>query len=120
MALTIASRELDGVTVLDLSGRIVHGEGCVQLRGAVRELVGKGVKHILLNLAEINYIDSSGLGELVSVFITARNRQAKVKLLNLTNKVHDLMQVTKLYTVFNIWDDEVHAIASFGVLAETR
>jgi anti-sigma B factor antagonist len=113
MALTIASRELDGVTVLDLSGRITLGEGSVQLRDAVRGLISKGQKHILLNLADVNYIDSSGLGELVSAFTTAKNQQADVKLLNLTKKVHDLLQLTKLYTVFDIKDDEASAIASF-------
>ena len=113
MALTIASRELDGVTVLDLSGRITLGEGSVQLRDAVRGLISKGQKRILLNMADVNYIDSSGLGELVSAFTTAKNQQADVKLLSLTKKVHDLLQLTKLYTVFDIKDDEASAIASF-------
>jgi anti-sigma B factor antagonist len=114
MALTIASREVNGVTVLDLSGRITLGEGSVQLRDAIRGLISKGQKNILLNLAEVNYIDSSGLGELVSAFTTAKNQQAEVKLLKLTKKVHDLLQLTKLYTVFDIKDDEAEAIASFS------
>ena len=113
MALTIASREVDGVTVLDLSGRITLGEGSVQLRDAIRGLISKGQKNILLNMADVNYIDSSGLGELVSAFTTAKNQQAEVKLLKLTKKVHDLLQLTKLYTVFDIYDDEAAAIASF-------
>ncbi|MGC9158854.1 MAG: STAS domain-containing protein [Terracidiphilus sp.] len=113
MALTIASREVDGVVVLDLSGRITLGEGSVQLRDAIRGLIGKGSKCILLNLGEVGYIDSSGLGELVSAYTTAKNQQAEVKLLNLTKKVHDLLQLTKLYTVFDIRDDETAAIASF-------
>ena len=113
MALKIASREVDGVAVLDLSGRITLGEGSVQLREAVRGLIGKGKKHILLNMGNVDYIDSSGLGELVSAFTTAKNQQAEVKLLNLTKKVHDLLQLTKLYTVFDIYDDEASAIASF-------
>ena len=113
MALKIASREVDGVAVLDLSGRITLGEGSVQLRDAVRGLIGKGKKHILLNLGEVNYIDSSGLGELVSAFTSAKNQQAEVKLLNLTKKVHDLLQLTKLVTVFDIKNDEASAIASF-------
>ena len=113
MALTIASREVDGVTVLDLSGRITLGEGSVQVRDAIRNLIGKGQKHILLNLEDVNYIDSSGLGELVSAFTTAKNQGAEVKLLNLTKKVHDLLQLTKLYTVFDVKDDEASAIASF-------
>jgi anti-sigma B factor antagonist len=113
MALTIATRVVDGVVVLDLSGRITLGEGSVQLREAIRGLIAKGDKNILLNLGDVNYIDSSGLGELVSAFATAKNQQAEVKLLNLTRKVHDLLQLTKLYTVFDIKDDEATAIASF-------
>ena len=113
MALTIASREVNGVTVLDLSGRITLGEGSVQLRDAIRGLISKGQKNILLNLADVNYIDSSGLGELVSAFTTAKNQQAEVKLLKLTKKVHDLLQLTKLYTVFDVKDDEASSIASF-------
>ena len=113
MALTIATREVDGVIILDLSGRITLGEGSVQLRDAIRSLISKGSKNILLNMGDVNYIDSSGLGELVSAFTTAKNQQADVKLLNLTKKVHDLLQLTKLYTVFDIKDDEASAIASF-------
>jgi anti-sigma B factor antagonist len=113
VALTIATREVDGVIVLDLSGRITLGEGSVQLRDAIRSLISKGSKNILLNMGDVNYIDSSGLGELVSAFTTAKNQQADVKLLNLTKKVHDLLQLTKLYTVFDISDDEASAIASF-------
>jgi anti-sigma B factor antagonist len=113
VALTIASREVDGVVVLDLNGRITLGEGSVQLRDAIRGLIGQGKKNVLLNMGEVNYIDSSGLGELVSAYTTAKNQQADVKLLNLTRKVHDLLQLTKLYTVFDIKDDEASAIASF-------
>ena len=112
MALTIASREVDGVTVLDLSGRITLGEGSVQLRDAIRGLIVKGSKSVLLNMGDVSYIDSSGLGELVSAYTTAKNQQAEVKLLNLTKKVHDLLQLTKLYTVFDIKDNEASAIAS--------
>ncbi len=113
MALTIHSREVDGVTVLDLSGRITLGEGSVQLREAVRDLISKGSKNILLNMGDVNYIDSSGLGELVSAFTTAKNQGAAVKLLSLTKKVKDVLQLTKLYTVFDIYDDEASAISSF-------
>ena len=113
MALAIASRELDGVTVLDLSGRITLGEGSVQLRDAIRDLIAKGQRSILLDLGEVSYIDSSGLGELVSAYTTAKNQGATLKLLKLTKKVHDLLQLTKLYTVFEIFDDEASAIASF-------
>jgi anti-sigma B factor antagonist len=113
VALSIATRQLDGVTILDLSGRITLGEGSVVLRDAIRDLISKGVKDILLSLGDVNYIDSSGLGELVSAFTTAKNQNASVKLLNLTKKVKDVLQVTKLYTVFDIYDDEASAIASF-------
>lgn len=113
MALTIASRSVDGVSVLDLSGRITLGEGSVQLRDAVRELIGKGQKNILLNLGDVNYIDSSGLGELVSAYSTAKNQGASVRLLSLTKKVKDVLQLTKLYTVFDIYDDEAAAVSSY-------
>jgi anti-sigma B factor antagonist len=113
VALTIASREVDGVTVLDLSGRITLGEGSVQLRDAIRDLIGKGQKNILLNLGDVTYIDSSGLGEMVSAYTTARNQSASLKLLQLNKKVKDLLQLTKLYTVFDIYDDEASGIASF-------
>ena len=113
MALTIASREVDGVTVLDLNGRITLGEGSVQLREAIRDLISKGSKTILLNMGDVNYIDSSGLGELVSAYTTAKNQGAAVKLLNLTKKVKDVLQLTKLYTVFDVFEDEASAISSF-------
>jgi anti-sigma B factor antagonist len=113
VALSIATRQLDGVTILDLSGRITLGEGSVQLRDAIRDLISKGQKGILLDLGDVNYIDSSGLGELVSAYTTAKNQGATLKLLKLTKKVHDLLQLTKLYTVFDIYDDEASAIASF-------
>jgi anti-sigma B factor antagonist len=114
VALAIASREVDGVIVLDLSGRITLGEGSVQLRDAIRDLIAKGQRRILLDLGDVNYIDSSGLGELVSAFTSAKNQGASLKLLKLTKKVHDLLQLTKLYTVFDIYDDEASAIASFN------
>jgi anti-sigma B factor antagonist len=113
VALTIASREVDGVTVLDLNGRITLGEGSVQLREAIRDLISKGSKTILLNMGDVNYIDSSGLGELVSAYTTAKNQGAAVKLLNLTKKVKDVLQLTKLYTVFDVFEDEASAISSF-------
>ena len=114
MSMKVSTRQVDGITVLDLSGRITLGEGSVQLRDTVRDLLAKGSKNILLNLGEINYIDSSGIGELVSAFTTVRNQGGELKLLNLTKKVHDLLQITKLYTVFDIKDDEASAIAAFS------
>lgn len=114
MAMKVTTRQVDGVTILDLSGRITLGEGSVQLRDGIRDLLAKGSKNILLNLADVNYIDSSGIGELVSAYTTVRNQGGELKLLNLTKKVHDLLQITKLYTVFDIKEDEASAIASFG------
>ena len=108
------SRQVNGVTILDLSGRITLGEGSVVLRDCIRELLSKGEKQILLNLAEVNYIDSSGIGELVSAFTSVRKQGGELKLLKLTKKVHDLLQITKLYTVFDIRDDETGAVASFA------
>jgi anti-sigma B factor antagonist len=113
VSVKISTRQVDGVTVLDMSGRITLGEGSVQLRDAVRDLLSKGQKHILLNLGDVTYIDSSGIGELVSAFTTAKNQGGELKLLNLTRKVHDLLQITKLYTVFDVKDDEASAVKSF-------
>jgi anti-sigma B factor antagonist len=109
-----STRQVDGITIVDLSGRITLGEGSVVLRDKVRELLGKGQTKILLNMDEVTYIDSSGIGELVSAFTTVRNQGGDLKLLNLTKKVHDLLQITKLYTVFDIKDDEAAAVASFS------
>jgi anti-sigma B factor antagonist len=109
-----STRQVDGVTIVDLSGRITLGEGSVVLRDTVKDLLGKGQKKILLNLGDVSYIDSSGIGELVSAFTSVRNQGGDLKLLNLTKKVHDLLQITKLYTVFDVKDDEAVAIAAFG------
>lgn len=114
MSMKISTRQVDGVTILDMSGRITLGEGSVQLRDAVRDLLSKGSKNILLNLADVNYIDSSGIGELVSAFTAVRNQGGELKLLKLTKKVHDLLQITKLYTVFDIKDDEAEAIGAYS------
>ncbi len=108
------TRQVDGVTIVDLSGRITLGEGSTMLRDIVRDMIAKGNKKILLNLGDVTYIDSSGIGELVSAFTTVRNGGGELKLLNLTKKVHDLLQITKLYTVFDIKDDEANAIQSFA------
>ncbi|HKD03289.1 MAG TPA: STAS domain-containing protein [Terriglobales bacterium] len=108
-----STRQVNGVTVVDMSGRITLGEGSVILREAVKDLVAKGQKKILLNLGDVTYIDSSGIGELVSAFTSVRNQGGELKLLNLTKKVHDLLQITKLYTVFDIKDDERKAIEAF-------
>jgi anti-sigma B factor antagonist len=114
VSMKVSTRQVDGVVVMDLSGRITLGEGSVVLRDAVRELLSKGNKKILANLADVNYIDSSGIGELVSAFTTVKNQGGELKLLNLTKKVHDLLQITKLYTVFDVKDNEANAIKSFN------
>ena len=114
MTMKSSSRQIDGITVLDLSGRITLGEGSVILRDTIRELIGRGQKKILLNLGDVSYIDSSGIGELVSAFTTVRNQGGELKLLNLTKKVHDLLQITKLYTVFDVKDEEAAAVKSFA------
>jgi anti-sigma B factor antagonist len=108
------TRQVDGVTVVDLAGRITLGEGSVTLRDSVRELLNRGQKKILLNLADVTYIDSSGIGELVSGFTTVTNQGGQLKLVNLTKKVHDLLQITKLYTVFEVHADETAAVRSFS------
>jgi anti-sigma B factor antagonist len=107
------NRQVNGVTVVDMSGRITLGEGSVILRETVKDLLAKGQKKILLNLGDVSYIDSSGIGELVSAFTSVRNQGGELKLLKLTKKVHDLLQITKLYTVFDIKDDEAAAVQSF-------
>ncbi|HYY69742.1 MAG TPA: STAS domain-containing protein [Terriglobales bacterium] len=113
MSMKSNTRQVNGVTIVDLSGRITLGEGSILLRDMVRDLVTKGQRKILLNLGEVTYIDSSGIGELVSAFTTVRNQGGELKLLNLTKKVHDLLQITKLYTVFDVKDDEATAVSSF-------
>ena len=114
MTLKSTTRQVDGVTILDMSGRVTLGEGSVVLRDTVRDILGKGNKKILLNLGDVTYIDSSGIGELVSAFTAVRKEGGELKLLNLTKKVHDLLQITKLYTVFDVKDDEAVAIAAFA------
>jgi anti-sigma B factor antagonist len=111
-----STRQVNGVAIVDLSGRITLGEGSVVLRDVVRDLLSKGQKRILLNLGDVSYIDSSGIGELVSAYTTVRNQGGELKLLNLTKKVHDLLQITKLYTVFDIKDDEASAVRAFSTV----
>ena len=113
MSLKANSRQVDGITVLDMSGRVTLGEGSVVLRDTIRDILAKGTKKILLNLGDVTYIDSSGIGELVSAFTAVRKEGGELKLLNLTKKVHDLLQITKLYTVFDVKDDEAAAISAF-------
>jgi anti-sigma B factor antagonist len=109
-----STRQVGGVTIVDISGRIVLGEECATLRNLVSDLLSKGHKKILFNLADVTFIDSSGLGHLVSSCTSVRKQGGELKLLNLTNKVHDVLQIAKLYTVFDISDDEAAAVKSFG------
>ncbi|MEE8202084.1 MAG: STAS domain-containing protein [Candidatus Acidoferrales bacterium] len=114
MSVKISRREVGEVTVVDLNGRLTLGDASAQLRDTLRELLEKGQKKIVLNLGQVGYIDSSGLGELVSGFTTVKNQGGQLKLANLTQKVNDLLTITKLYTVFEIHNDEKAAVQSFS------
>jgi anti-sigma B factor antagonist len=111
-ALTITSRKLEGVTILDLSGRITLGDGSVLLREAIRNLLVSGSAKVVLNLAEVSLIDSSGLGELVSAYTAARGASGGLKLLSPPPKILNMLQLTKLDTILDIYDDEASAIES--------
>lgn len=114
MSMKATVRQVDSITVIDVSGRITLGEACKELREVIRGELGKGHRNLLLNLADVTYIDSSGIGELVSAFTAVSNQGGQLKLLHLTKKVHDLLQITKLYTVFDVRDDEAEAVSSFA------
>jgi|GraSoiStandDraft_54_1057290.scaffolds.fasta_scaffold44703_2 anti-sigma B factor antagonist len=109
-----STRQVDGVTIVDLSGRITLGEGSVTLKDTVHDLLSKGLKRILLNLGEVNYVDSSGIGALVSALTAAKNQGGELKLLNVTKRVHDLLQITKLHSLFDVKNDEAAAVQSFA------
>ena len=111
--MTITTREVSHVTIVDINGRITLGDETGLLRDTVRKLITDGKKKIVLNLANVDYIDSSGVGELVSSFTTVRNAGGELKLLALTKKVQDVLYVTKLYTVFDVKEDEFTAVKSF-------
>ena len=113
MSLKATSREIDGVMVIDLDGRITLGDGSALLRDLIRENLNKGHKKLVLNLAAISYLDSTGLGELVSGYRLVKSQGGELKLLNLNKKVSDLLQVTKLYAVFDVPNVEAQAVASF-------
>jgi anti-sigma B factor antagonist len=114
VSIKLSTRQVGDVSVVDVAGRITLGEGSSALRDLLREMVGKNEKKILLNLGDVSYIDSSGIGELVSGFTTVTNQGGQLKLLNLTKRVKDLLQITKLYTVFDVHDDEAAAVRSFA------
>jgi anti-sigma B factor antagonist len=114
VSVKLNTRQVGDVSVVDVAGRITLGEGSSALRDLLREMVGKGEKKILLNLGDVSYIDSSGIGELVSGFTTVTNTGGQLKLLNLNKRVKDLLQITKLYTVFDVHEDEAGAVRSFA------
>ena len=114
MSVKLTTRQVGDVTVIDAVGRITLGEGSSTFRDTLRDLAAKGNKKLLLNLGEVSYIDSSGIGEMVSGFTTVTNHGGVLKLLNLTKRVKDLLQITKLYTVFEVFEDEAAAIRSFA------
>ena len=114
MSVKITNRQVGDVTVIDASGRITLGEGSSTVRYTIRDLTAKGNKKLLLNLGDVTYIDSSGIGELVSGFTSVTNQGGQLKLLNLTKRVQELLQITKLYTVFEVFDDEAAAVRSYS------
>ena len=113
MSFKATTREVGDVTVIDMDGRITLGEGSALLRDLIRENLARGRKKIVLNLAGIIYIDSTGLGELVSGYRLVKSEGGEIKLLNLNKKVTDLLQITRLYTVFDIHNQETQAVTSF-------
>jgi anti-sigma B factor antagonist len=114
VSVQLTTRQVGDVTVIDASGRITLGEGSSAFRDSIRDLTASGHKKILLNLGDVTYIDSSGIGELVSGFTSVTNQGGQLKLLKLTKRVKDLLQITKLYTVFEVYDDEAAAVRSFS------
>ena len=113
MSLTLSTREVNGTIIIDLSGRLTMGEPCAAVRDEVQDQVGQGSRKILLNLAGVRYIDSSGIGELIANYTTVGRSGGQLKLLNLTDKVQDLLVITKLLTVFDVYDNEADALSSF-------
>jgi len=113
VSVKMTTRQVGDVTVVDAAGRITLGDGATIFRDTIRDLAAAGHRKLLLNLAEVSYIDSSGIGEMVSGFTTVTNQGGQVKLLNLTKRVKDLLQITKLYTVFEVHEDEAAAVRSF-------
>ena len=112
--LNITERQAGDITVLDMNGKVTLGEGSVALRTTIRRLLGEGKKNILLNLGQVGYVDSSGIGELVSSFTSVNKEGGKLKLLNLTQKIQDLLAITKLLTVFDVYESESEALNSFN------
>jgi anti-sigma B factor antagonist len=114
MSVTVTVRDAPGVAIVDLSGRITLAEGSELLRSTIKKLVDGGRKNVLLNLADVSYIDSSGLAELASAYVTVSNLGGQLKLLNPRERLKDLLQITRLYTLFVTYTDEAEALRSFG------
>jgi len=114
MSIKIHIRETGGTAILDISGRLTLGEALGEFRDSIREALAGDRKNILLNLSEVSYIDSSGLGQLIGSYATITERGGQLKLLNLQKRVTDLMQITKLLTIFETYDNEAAALASFS------
>lgn len=112
--MNVNTRQVGEVTILDLKGKITIGSGDVALRNAIQEVMNSGAKKILINMMDVSTIDSSGIGELVSAYTTATNRGAKLKLINLPAKVTDILTITQLITVFDVYDSEAEGISSFS------
>lgn len=110
----IEERAVEGVTILDLQGKMLIGEGDELLREKINSLVENGTEKIVLNLAEVPYVDSAGLGEIVRCYTTVSRKNGELKLLNLTKRIHDLLAITKLLTVFDTYEEESEVIKSFG------
>jgi len=113
MSLQCTFRDAGTVTVVDFSGKITLGEGSALLRKTIRGLLDEGRMKLLIDLGDVDYIDSAGIGEMVTAYTTVKNRGGELKLLNLTKKVKDLLQITKLYTVFDVHGEEAEAVRSF-------
>src|ERR1700739_1987905 len=114
MSMKLTTRDVSGVTIVDLRGKMTLGEGGLTLRDEVRKLLAAGSKKIVLNLGDVSYIESSGLGELVSAYTAVKNRGGELKLLTLTSKVRNLLVITKLVTVFDVKENEADAVAAFA------
>ncbi|HEX3682044.1 MAG TPA: STAS domain-containing protein [Bryobacteraceae bacterium] len=114
MSVKLTNRQVGDVTVIDAAGRITLGEGASAFRDTIRDFANKGNKKLLLNLGDVSYIDSSGIGEMVSGFTTVTNNGGQMKLVGLSKRIKDLLQITKLYTVFDVYDDEAQAVRSFS------
>jgi anti-sigma B factor antagonist len=120
MSVKLSTHEIGGVVIVDTSGKLTLGEGTSALRTKIRELVGSGSTKIVLNMADVTYLDSSGLGELIGAHTTVATAGGEIKLLNLAKRVHDLLKLTKLYTVFESFEDEAAAVASFSTPKATE